>query len=264
MASVLRPDPQQLPYFLTVRAASGEVIERAVRYVNDVLADIFRPLPRAILRMLQRALPFEHSPARKIILGHLRKDRPEVDLSVTQRPEAPRAIHPPRITAIYPLPAVRTKLRVLHMESLDAVVINIDELKVVQLLQQKMTRIEQDVRSRMSVHSGKKTIERHTIVQILARMQLVANIHTGLIEGIQQRPPAPRQFFKRGRNKTLRALRPRIQIRPCQRPRKRHVRAQAQALRCRRREPDRSIAHAVRAFGSPRTCAAAKPSKSVS
>src|SRR5471032_1940596 len=197
MASVLRPDPQQLPYFLTVRAASGKVIERAVRYVNNMLADSLRALPRAILRMLQRALPFKHSPAGKIVLGHLREDRPEVDLPVAQRPETSRAIHPPRITAIYPLAPVRTKLRVLHMESLDAFVINIDELKVVQLLQQKMTGIEQDVRTRMIVHGSKKTIERNAVMQIFPRMQFIANVHTCLIEGIQQRTPAPRQLLER-------------------------------------------------------------------
>src|SRR5258708_5702197 len=113
---ILRPEPQHLPYLLTVRAASGEGIECSIFYANNMPGDLLRPLRRAILRVLQPAPPFKHAPAGKIVLRHLRKDRPKTDLPIAQRTEPPRAIHPTGITAIHPLPAVRTKLCILHME----------------------------------------------------------------------------------------------------------------------------------------------------
>ena len=55
-----------------------------------MLADILRPLSRAILRVLQRALPFKHGPAGKIVLRHLRKNHAEIDLAIAEGSEPDR------------------------------------------------------------------------------------------------------------------------------------------------------------------------------
>src|SRR6185369_12975278 len=133
---------------------------------NDVPLDELGAFARAVFGMLQRALPFEHGPARKIVLRHLREDRAEVDLPVAQRAEAPRALDPAAIAAIDTLPPIRTKLGVLHVKGLDALVIDIDEREVVELLQDVVTRIEQYVCAPVVLHGREKTFERHTVVQI--------------------------------------------------------------------------------------------------
>src|SRR5215469_3537229 len=108
--------------------------------------------------MLQRALPFEHGPAGKIVLRHLREDRLEVDLPVAERAKTSCTIDPSRVAAIHALSAVGPKLRVLHMKRLDARVIDIDEREVIEFLQHEVARIEQDVRARMIVDRREKAL----------------------------------------------------------------------------------------------------------
>jgi len=52
---------------------AGGVVEGLLRNADDVPLDEFSALPRAILGMLQRELPFEHRPARTIVLCELRE-----------------------------------------------------------------------------------------------------------------------------------------------------------------------------------------------
>src|SRR3569623_1323303 len=118
-------------------------------HANDVLADELRAFARAVMWMLERAFPFEHCPAREIVLRQFGKDRAKIDLAVAERAEAPRALHPAAITAVHALPAVRPELRVLLMKRLDALVIYVDERKVVELLQNEMARVVEDIRARM-------------------------------------------------------------------------------------------------------------------
>src|ERR1700728_1095547 len=94
---------------------------------NDVAANELCALACAVFRMLQRAFPFEDCPARIIVLRHLREDGAEIDLAITERTEPARTFDPVAITAVDARLARRTKLRVLHVEDLYALVIDIDE-----------------------------------------------------------------------------------------------------------------------------------------
>src|SRR6195952_1305639 len=75
-------------------------------------------------------------------------------------------------------------------------------------------------------------------MQVLARMQLVAHVHASLIEGVEQGTPSLSKLAKRRLDQALRTLWPRIQIRPGQRARKRHMRAQIQTFGRGRCVPD--------------------------
>src|SRR6266480_7844163 len=57
----------------------GKIIERPFRCLDDVASDERRALSRALLAVLQTALPFKNSPTGKIILSELGKDRSEVN-----------------------------------------------------------------------------------------------------------------------------------------------------------------------------------------
>src|SRR6185312_8636507 len=165
--------------------------------LDDVLADEGCAFLRALLGVLDAALPFQHGPARVAVLGELAEDRAEVDLAVAQRTEAAGAIDPALVAAIDTGAAVGTELGVLHVEGADALVIEIDEGEVVQLLQHHVAGGVEDVGARMLVHRIEKTLEGGAVVQVLARMQLETDVHSGVVEGIEDRAPALAQFRKR-------------------------------------------------------------------
>src|SRR5690554_2086020 len=156
-----------------------------------------RALGRTLLRMLQATFPFQHRPARVIVLRHFGEDAPEINLSIAQRTKAPGAIDPVGIAAIDPLPAIGPELGVLYMEGTDALMIDVDKRQVVQLLQQKVAGIVQDIGARVVAHGFQKTLEADSVVQVFAGMQLVADVYAGRIEGVQYGQPATRQLGKR-------------------------------------------------------------------
>ncbi len=94
-----------------------------------------------------------------------------------------------------------------------------------------MAGIEQDIGTFVSPHLIEKTLECGAVVQVFAGMNLVAAIDAGLLEGIEDRLPAPTQFDKGFFHQTRRALRPGVKIGPGQSTRKGGVRLEAQTLR---------------------------------
>ena len=94
--------------------------------------------------------------------------------------------------------------------------IDVDELQVVELLQQKVAGIVKNVAARVVVHALQEHFVGDAVVQVLARVDLVADVDTGLVEGIQDRCPAARQFVEGGLHQAGRPLRPGVDERPGQ------------------------------------------------
>ena len=78
------------------------------------------------------------------------------------------------------------------MKRANPIMVKIQKLKIIQLLQNHVARVVQNIRALVLVHRFQKSLERHAIVKILARMQLVADIHARFIEkfriGVHRRP----------------------------------------------------------------------------
>src|SRR5271170_6684992 len=144
---------------LLVDAAAGEVVERLLGHANDVLLDEFGALARAVLGMLQAAFPFEHRPRRIAILRHLGENAAEIDLPVPQRTEATRALDPGRIAAIDALPPGRIELGVLDVKRPDALVVDVDEGEIVELLQHEMRGIVQDIAALVALRRVEEPLE---------------------------------------------------------------------------------------------------------
>ena len=132
--------------------------------------------------MLDAALPLQHRPARIVVLRHLAEDRLEIDLPIAQRAEASCAIDPILVAAIHARPSVGPELRILHMKRAHPIVIEVQELQIIQLLQNHVARVVENIRALVIVHHFQKSLERYAVMQVLARMQLVANIHARFIE----------------------------------------------------------------------------------
>ena len=88
------PIPSALLLAFTSVRAGGEIVEGVLGDADDMGGDEGRAFRRALLGMLQRALPFQHRPAVVVVFGELGEDGGEVDLSVAERAEAAGALHP--------------------------------------------------------------------------------------------------------------------------------------------------------------------------
>src|ERR1700722_4369433 len=88
-----------------VGACAGKIVEGALSNADDVVLDELRAFARAILGVLERAFPLQHRPAVETIGRKLGEDPAEIHLSVAQRAEPPRPIHPALETTIDALPA---------------------------------------------------------------------------------------------------------------------------------------------------------------
>ena len=175
---------------LAVSVAPPAKSSKALSVTRMMMAlDERRALCRALLGMLQAALPFEHRPARIIGRRKTREHAGEVDLPVAQRAEAAGALEPWLIAGIDALPAVRVELGILDVERLDALVIDVDEGQIVELHQHEMRWIVIDAAALVPVQPIEEQLEARAVENILAGMKLVADIDPVGVELIEDRPP---------------------------------------------------------------------------
>src|SRR5690606_2365318 len=175
-ASASAREPEDAAVRRLVRAGAREIVERALRDTDDVLAHELGALARAVLGMLQAALPLDDGPAVEVVGRELREDALEVDLAVARRAEAAGAIDPALVAAVDALPARRIELGVLDVKHADALVIDVDVLEIVEALQDVVRRVEQHAGARMLARALVDHLVRHAVVQVLARMNLVADV----------------------------------------------------------------------------------------
>src|SRR5688572_3340828 len=93
-----------------------------------------------------------------------------------------------------------------------------------------MARVEQDVGALVSFDLVQESLERRAVVQVLAGMDLEADVDAGMVERVEDRPPASRELLEPGFDEPRRGLRPRIHRVPEQRARERCVRFELEAL----------------------------------
>src|SRR5690606_24541235 len=114
-----------------------------------VALDELRTFAGAIFGMLDGAFPFEHGPAVKIIGGEFCEDGREVDLSIADRAEAPCPVDPGLEATIDALAAGGVELGILDVEGLDAILVDVDVIEIVELLQNEVARIVEQVGARV-------------------------------------------------------------------------------------------------------------------
>ena len=152
---------------------------------------------------------------------HLREDRREVDLPVAERAEAAGAVDPGLEAAVDALPAGRVELGILDVEDLDALVVDVDVVEVVELLQHEVARVVEHGSARVAADALEEHLEGHAVVQVLAGVDLVADVDARIVEGVEDRPPALGQLVEGGLDQPGRPLRPGIddRARPARRRR---------------------------------------------
>ena len=165
-------------------------VEGVIGDADDVVGDEAGALASPVLGVLQRAFPFEHCPTRKTVLRELREDRLEVDLPVAERAEAPGALDPRREARINALPPARPELGVLDVEGADALVVDVGEGETIELLQQEMRGIVVDPAALMAAEPVEEKLKSRAVEDILAGMDLEADIDAMLLLDIEDRPTA--------------------------------------------------------------------------
>ena len=114
------------------------------------------------------------------------------------------------------------------MEHADALTVDVEERQVIELLQQEMTGVIQDAAAWMTVHPVEEHLECDPVMQVLAGVDLVGDIHPCRVEGIEDGRPALGQLVECRLDQPGRALRPRIEVWPGQRAGKSRMRRQPQ------------------------------------
>src|SRR5690606_31738428 len=94
----------------------------------------------------------QHSPSAVIVLRKFAKYSCKVNLSVPQRSESSRSFNPSLVSTVDSLLSGRIKLRIFYMEHLDALVVEINELEIIQALKHKVTWVIEDICTLMVAH----------------------------------------------------------------------------------------------------------------
>ena len=151
------------------------------------------------------------------------------------------------------------------MKGPDALVVDVQEGEIVQRLQDEMRGIVEDVGARMIANLRQEALEGRSVVEILSRVQLEADVDSGLVIGIEDRLPAPPQFRERLLDQTARPLRPGIDIGPGQCPGEAGVGCKPEPARCLGRPASlRASPTRCGAAEFPLTASGAKPSNNSS
>ncbi len=208
--------------------AAGEIVEGLFRDADDVCLDEVGAFARTVLRMLQRAFPLEHGPAVEVVGRHLGEDRAEIDLAVAERTEAAGALDPALIAAIDALASGRVELGILDVEHLDPVLVDVDVVEIVEALQDEVRRIVEHVGARMVADALQEHLVGDAVMQVFARMDLVADVDAVLVGMVEDRLPAAGKLVEGGLDQTGGALRPRIDEGPGKRAGEGRMRLEAE------------------------------------
>ena len=163
---------------------------------------------------MQRVFPFQHRPPLVPVLREFREDAVKVDLPAPSGAKAAGPLHPVLVAAIHAGASVRAELGILDVESADARVIQVQELEIVELLQEKMTGIVKDSGAPVLPDCLQEALPGRAVVQVFAGVQLVTQVYVVVLKHIENRQPATAQLRKGLLNQAGRALRPRIVKRP--------------------------------------------------
>src|SRR5579863_1051371 len=205
---------QEFEVHRAIGAGGGEIVEHPIGHLDDVARDELRALARRDLRMLEAAFPLVHRPAGEIISGELGKDRLEIDLPVAERAVAAGALEPALVAAIHPLLRGRIELGVLDVEHLDPVVIGVDEAEIIHALLDEVAGVVIDIAALVAADRVEEHVERVAVEDILARVDLEAEVDAALVEGVEDRLPAAALFGEAFLDQACGPLRIGIEIGP--------------------------------------------------
>src|SRR5690242_15350665 len=116
------------------------------------------------------------------------------------------------------------------MEHLYEGMIEVNVLQIVKLLEHEVTGIVQNVAARVLASRLPESLESNPVVKVFARMDLITDVDTCLVKGVQDWQPSLRQFFETVFDQSCRTLWPRVYCVPHERAGERGMRIQSEIL----------------------------------
>src|SRR5436190_22684066 len=92
--------PQHLSVQFTACGAAREIVERYLGRLDQMPRDEWRSFGSPLFGTFDAAFPFQHGPPLVARFGQQCEHAAEIDLAVSQRSKAPRALRPRLIAAI--------------------------------------------------------------------------------------------------------------------------------------------------------------------
>ncbi|RYF00506.1 MAG: hypothetical protein EOO78_11850, partial [Oxalobacteraceae bacterium] len=86
--------------------------------------------------------------------------------------------------------------------------VDVDEGEVIQLLQHEVAGVVQDAGARVVADRFQEALEADAVVQVLARMQFVAQVDAGIFKRVQDRPQRPAGLVEEAFGELARRWRP--------------------------------------------------------
>src|SRR5580765_601050 len=105
-------------------------VESGFRYPDDMTPDELGAFARAIIPILEAALPFQRGPAIEAVARQPREDLLEIDGAVAGTAKPAGALRPILIPAIHAAARRHPILGVLDVKSLDPRMVDIDEAEI--------------------------------------------------------------------------------------------------------------------------------------
>ena len=103
------------------------------------------------------------------------------------------------------------------MERVDALVIDVDEGEIVELLQHEVRGIVEDRAALVALQRVEEALEGRSVEHVFAGMDFVGDVDAGLVIRVEDRLPALGELLERRLDQARRALRPWIEIGPRER-----------------------------------------------
>ena len=120
----------------------------------------------------------------------------EIDLPVAERAEPSGPLDPRGVAGIDALATGRIEFGVLGVKRLDALVVDVEEGEIVELLQHEMRGIVEDVAALVALQRLEEALEGRAVENVLARMDFIADVDARFVEGVEDRLPAPASSSK--------------------------------------------------------------------
>src|SRR5271168_3978233 len=98
------------------------------------------------------------------------------------------------------------------MKRFDALVVDVDEVDIVELLEQEMRGIVVDRATLVAADGLQKSLEGGAVKDVFAGMDFVSDVAARLLISVEDRPPAAAKLREGRLDETGRALRPGVDV----------------------------------------------------
>src|SRR5262245_24792926 len=148
-AVLRRPQAEDLTIAAGIARARHAGIKRTRLHRDNVVANEAGAIAGAVLGMFKATFPFQRGPAAVVILGEFGEDQAEVDIAVAWRAKPAGALQPVDVSRVDPRLGASIPFGILDVKGHDALVVDVKESTVVDMLQEEVRGIIEDTRCRV-------------------------------------------------------------------------------------------------------------------